>query len=169
VLALVHSACLYVIPSFSASDNIPKADAIRTLIKDLWDTRMAKLRVSADSFVQQQEAHAKVGGVCPSSTAVHLAPIGSAASFDIAEKFQIAYCPLRLLQAQIISCAVQNSLGPGCDSVVVLPNTQKHKALGSILRPKTRDHLKLFSVVSLLLNQELLGLLGLLSCFSWIT
>lgn len=45
----------------SASDNIPKADTIRTLIKDLWDTRMAKLRVSADSFVQQQEAHAKVG------------------------------------------------------------------------------------------------------------
>lgn len=45
---------------FSASDNIPKADTIRTLIKDLWDTRMAKLRVSADSFVRQQEAHAKV-------------------------------------------------------------------------------------------------------------
>ncbi|KAM4833776.1 DNA replication complex GINS protein PSF2 [Thomomys bottae] len=43
-----------------ASDNIPKADAIRTLVKDLWDTRMAKLRVSADSFVQQQEAHAKL-------------------------------------------------------------------------------------------------------------
>nr|BAC25914.1 unnamed protein product [Mus musculus] len=43
-----------------ASDNIPKADTIRTLIKDLWDTRMAKLRVSADSFVRQQEAHAKL-------------------------------------------------------------------------------------------------------------
>ncbi|XP_029416876.1 DNA replication complex GINS protein PSF2 isoform X1 [Nannospalax galili] len=43
-----------------ASDNIPKADEIRTLIKDLWDTRMAKLRVSADSFVRQQEAHAKL-------------------------------------------------------------------------------------------------------------
>lgn len=47
--------------SFSASDNIPKADEIRTLIKDVWDTRTAKLRVSADSFVRQQEAHAKVG------------------------------------------------------------------------------------------------------------
>lgn len=47
--------------SFSASDNIPKADEIRTLIKDVWDTRIAKLRVSADSFVRQQEAHAKVG------------------------------------------------------------------------------------------------------------
>lgn len=48
--------------SSSASDNIPKADEIRTLIKDVWDTRIAKLRVSADSFVRQQEAHAKVGG-----------------------------------------------------------------------------------------------------------
>lgn len=44
----------------SASDNIPKADEIRTLVKDTWDTRMAKLRLSADSFVRQQEAHAKV-------------------------------------------------------------------------------------------------------------
>ncbi|XP_032182260.1 DNA replication complex GINS protein PSF2 [Mustela erminea] len=43
-----------------ASDNIPKADEIRTLVKDVWDTRMAKLRVSADSFVRQQEAHAKL-------------------------------------------------------------------------------------------------------------
>ncbi|ELW62925.1 DNA replication complex GINS protein PSF2 [Tupaia chinensis] len=43
-----------------AADNIPKADAIRTLIKDMWDTRLAKLRVSADSFVRQQEAHAKL-------------------------------------------------------------------------------------------------------------
>uniref|UniRef100_A0A8C2MRP9 GINS complex subunit 2 n=1 Tax=Cricetulus griseus TaxID=10029 RepID=A0A8C2MRP9_CRIGR len=40
-----------------ASDNISKADTIRTLIKDLRDTRMAKLRVSADNFVWQQEAH----------------------------------------------------------------------------------------------------------------
>lgn len=43
-----------------ASDNIPKADEIRTLVKDVWDTRIAKLRVSADSFVRQQEAHAKL-------------------------------------------------------------------------------------------------------------
>ncbi|EPY83239.1 DNA replication complex GINS protein PSF2 isoform 1 [Camelus ferus] len=43
-----------------ASDNIPKADEIRTLIKDVWDTRIAKLRVSADRFVRQQESHAKL-------------------------------------------------------------------------------------------------------------
>ncbi|XP_054026033.1 DNA replication complex GINS protein PSF2 isoform X2 [Dryobates pubescens] len=43
-----------------ASDNIPKADEIRTLVKETWDTRIAKLRLSADSFVRQQEAHAKL-------------------------------------------------------------------------------------------------------------
>ncbi|XP_038609740.1 DNA replication complex GINS protein PSF2 isoform X3 [Tachyglossus aculeatus] len=43
-----------------ASDNIPKADEIRTLIKDTWDTRIAKLRLSADNFVRQQEAHGKM-------------------------------------------------------------------------------------------------------------
>uniref|UniRef100_A0A8C7Q8L9 GINS complex subunit 2 n=1 Tax=Oncorhynchus mykiss TaxID=8022 RepID=A0A8C7Q8L9_ONCMY len=41
-----------------ASDNIPKADEIRTLVKDIWDTRIAKFRLSADSFISQQEAHA---------------------------------------------------------------------------------------------------------------
>ncbi|XP_042336665.1 DNA replication complex GINS protein PSF2 isoform X2 [Sceloporus undulatus] len=43
-----------------AADNIPKADEIRTLVKDTWDTRLAKLRLSADSFVRQQEVHAKL-------------------------------------------------------------------------------------------------------------
>ncbi|XP_008308848.1 LOW QUALITY PROTEIN: DNA replication complex GINS protein PSF2 [Cynoglossus semilaevis] len=43
-----------------ASDNIPKADEIRTLVKDIWDTRIAKLRLSADSFIREQEAHAKL-------------------------------------------------------------------------------------------------------------
>lgn len=62
---------------FSASDNIPKADTIRTLIKDLWDTRMAKLRVSADSFVRQQEAHAKVGMafLSPPGASGHCQPV----------------------------------------------------------------------------------------------
>ncbi len=45
---------------FSCADNIPKADEIRTLVKDIWDTRVAKLRLSADSFISQQEAHAQV-------------------------------------------------------------------------------------------------------------
>lgn len=50
--------------SRSAADNIPKADEIRTLVKDTWDTRIAKLRLSMDSFVRQQEAHARVREVC---------------------------------------------------------------------------------------------------------
>lgn len=48
----------------SAADNIPKADEIRTLVKDIWDTRIAKLRLSIDSFISQQEAHAKVEMAC---------------------------------------------------------------------------------------------------------
>ncbi|KAF7699378.1 DNA replication complex GINS protein PSF2 [Silurus meridionalis] len=43
-----------------AADNIPRADEIRTLVKDIWDTRIAKLRLSADSFINQQEAHARL-------------------------------------------------------------------------------------------------------------
>ncbi|XP_056874722.1 DNA replication complex GINS protein PSF2 isoform X2 [Takifugu flavidus] len=43
-----------------ASDNIPKADEIRTLVKDIWDTRIAKLRLSADRFISQMEAHARM-------------------------------------------------------------------------------------------------------------
>ncbi|KAL2088437.1 hypothetical protein ACEWY4_015336 [Coilia grayii] len=43
-----------------AADNIPKADEIRTLVKDIWDTRIAKLRLSIDSFISHQEAHAKL-------------------------------------------------------------------------------------------------------------
>lgn len=65
---LLCSWCMWPSPSLkerflcfcSASDNIPKADEIRTLVKDIWDTRIAKLRLSADSFISQQEAHAKV-------------------------------------------------------------------------------------------------------------
>ncbi|EAW76016.1 hCG38061, isoform CRA_b, partial [Homo sapiens] len=63
---LAEKELVTIIPNFSLDksyligvDNIPKADEIRTLVKDIWDTRIAKLRVSADSFVRQQEAHAK--------------------------------------------------------------------------------------------------------------
>ncbi|KAG9462537.1 hypothetical protein GDO78_013907 [Eleutherodactylus coqui] len=53
-----------------ASDNIPKADEIQMLIKDTWDTRIAKLRLSADSFVREQKAHAKVQSGSALSSAV---------------------------------------------------------------------------------------------------
>ena len=44
----------------SAPDNVPRADEIRTLIKDIWDLRIAKLRSSIDVFVKSEATHAKV-------------------------------------------------------------------------------------------------------------
>lgn len=47
-----------------------KADEIRTLVKDIWDVRMAKLRSSIDVFLKSEATHAKVtihtcqGNVC---------------------------------------------------------------------------------------------------------
>ncbi|KAL3858772.1 hypothetical protein ACJMK2_009025 [Sinanodonta woodiana] len=43
-----------------APDDIPHADETRTLIKDLWDLRMAKLRSSIDTFVRGDATHAKL-------------------------------------------------------------------------------------------------------------
>lgn len=45
---------------FSAADDIPCADKVRTLIKDIWDLRVAKLRSSIDMFVKFENTHAKV-------------------------------------------------------------------------------------------------------------
>ena len=46
--------------SHSAMDDIPRADEIRTLVKDIWDLRVAKLRSSVDTFVRSDSAHAMV-------------------------------------------------------------------------------------------------------------
>ncbi|XP_077983380.1 DNA replication complex GINS protein PSF2-like [Glandiceps talaboti] len=43
-----------------ATNDIPKADDVRTYIKDIWDIRIAKLRSSIDKFVSDQETHAKL-------------------------------------------------------------------------------------------------------------
>ncbi|KAL4221382.1 DNA replication complex GINS protein PSF2 [Mactra antiquata] len=43
-----------------AIDDIPHADETRTLIKDIWDLRMAKLRSSVDTFVKSDATHAKL-------------------------------------------------------------------------------------------------------------
>ncbi|KAH9503545.1 DNA replication complex GINS protein PSF2 [Bulinus truncatus] len=42
------------------TDDIPKADEIRTMMKDIWDLRIAKLRSSIDIFVKSGESHAKL-------------------------------------------------------------------------------------------------------------
>lgn len=44
----------------NATDNIPKADEIRTLVKDIWDVRAAKLRSNVDKFVKLQASHARL-------------------------------------------------------------------------------------------------------------
>jgi len=41
-------------------DDVPRADEIRTLVKDIWDLRMAKLRSSIDAFIKSSESHAKL-------------------------------------------------------------------------------------------------------------
>ena len=45
---------------FSARDDIPHADEVQTLIKDIWEIRMAKLRKSINIMVNQKETHARV-------------------------------------------------------------------------------------------------------------
>lgn len=63
-------------------DDIPRADEIRTLVKDIWDLRVAKLRSSSlDGFVKHSDiSHAKVrgfiewfysGGLLPCVTRIH--------------------------------------------------------------------------------------------------
>eukprot|EP00118_Oscarella_pearsei_P001811 m.8556 g.8556 ORF g.8556 m.8556 type:complete len:97 (+) comp20698_c0_seq4:392-682(+) len=44
----------------SASDDVPDADRVRTLVKDIWDTRIAKLRKSIDQMVRSQATTAEL-------------------------------------------------------------------------------------------------------------
>jgi len=53
-MELTHLLLLY------AADNVVKADEIRTLVKDIWDIRMAKLRSSIDVFLKSDATHAKL-------------------------------------------------------------------------------------------------------------
>ncbi|XP_072014103.1 DNA replication complex GINS protein PSF2-like [Amphiura filiformis] len=43
-----------------ATDDIPHADEVHTLVKDIWDLRVAKLRQSVDRFVKDQETYARL-------------------------------------------------------------------------------------------------------------
>lgn len=43
-----------------APEDVPHADSIRVLVKDIWDTRMAKLRSSVDNFIKNEGTHAKL-------------------------------------------------------------------------------------------------------------
>lgn len=46
-----------------ASDDVIKADDIRTLIKDLWDLRLSKLRSSIDIFVKSEATNATLNNL----------------------------------------------------------------------------------------------------------
>ncbi|GAB1601958.1 DNA replication complex GINS protein PSF2-like [Argonauta hians] len=48
-----------------APEDIPKADDLRTLIKDIWDLRKAKLRSSIDTFIKSDATHAKLNHLTP--------------------------------------------------------------------------------------------------------
>lgn len=44
----------------SAAEDIPHADEVRALMKDIWDLRIAKLRKSIDYMITHQETYGKV-------------------------------------------------------------------------------------------------------------
>lgn len=43
-----------------ASDDIPRANEIRTVIKDIWDIRMSKIRSSVNKLVNNMDSYADV-------------------------------------------------------------------------------------------------------------
>ena len=45
----------------SVAEDIPRADEVRALVKDLWDLRIAKLHKSVDHMISEQEIYGKVG------------------------------------------------------------------------------------------------------------
>ena len=44
----------------SAGEDVARSDEVRTLVKDVWDLRIAKLRKSINIMVLQQDKYAKV-------------------------------------------------------------------------------------------------------------
>lgn len=54
------TCAIYLSSSLSAAEDVPRADEVRTLVKDVWDMRQAKLRKGVDQMISQQESFAKV-------------------------------------------------------------------------------------------------------------
>lgn len=42
-----------------AGSDLPQAEEVQTLVKDLWDIRLAKLRASTDVFIKSDQVHAQ--------------------------------------------------------------------------------------------------------------
>ena len=49
----------------TAPQDIPNAQLIKTLIKDIWDLRTSKLRSSVAEFIQQEGKHARLHHLTP--------------------------------------------------------------------------------------------------------
>lgn len=47
----------------NASDDIPRGDEIRTLVKDIWDIRMSKIRSSVTKLVEKGESYADINNL----------------------------------------------------------------------------------------------------------
>lgn len=43
-----------------APDDIPRADEVRTIVKDIWDNRMSKIRSSVDTLVRTDGMYAAI-------------------------------------------------------------------------------------------------------------
>ncbi|GLH10456.1 hypothetical protein R5R35_005848 [Gryllus longicercus] len=43
-----------------AADDIPRCEQIRTILKDIWDIRMSKLRSSVDQIIKTNAIHARL-------------------------------------------------------------------------------------------------------------
>ena len=56
ILKLLFLNCKLV----SAPQDIPRADEVKALIKDIWDLRISKLRSSMNEFIKSDSLHAKV-------------------------------------------------------------------------------------------------------------
>nr|CAD7444649.1 unnamed protein product [Timema bartmani] len=44
----------------AAAEDITRTDEIRTVLKDIWDMRMSKLRTSVDAFIRSGSTHARL-------------------------------------------------------------------------------------------------------------
>ena len=70
--SLLRNHCtLFCLPSLvvaphthRAAEDIPRADEVRALMKDIWDLRIAKLRKSIDYMITHQETYGKVCSKC---------------------------------------------------------------------------------------------------------
>lgn len=49
--------------SCSAGEDVPRADELRTLVKDIWDVRISKLRSSIDQFMSSDSMVARVNNL----------------------------------------------------------------------------------------------------------